>query len=75
MKRERPDSYKHSGRAIDEDGPMILLENEFRLRKPHRIKTGEIAEIINEVGGTRIGFCFDTCHAFAAGYDLATKKD
>jgi deoxyribonuclease-4 len=22
----------------------------------------------------RIGFCFDTCHAFAAGYDLRTKK-
>lgn len=22
----------------------------------------------------RIGFCFDTCHAFAAGYDLRTKE-
>lgn len=22
----------------------------------------------------RIGFCFDTCHAFAAGYDLSTQK-
>jgi len=22
----------------------------------------------------RIGFCFDTCHAFAAGYDLGTKE-
>jgi len=22
----------------------------------------------------RIGFCFDTCHVFAAGYDLRTKK-
>lgn len=21
----------------------------------------------------RVGFCFDTCHAFAAGYDIATK--
>lgn len=23
---------------------------------------------------SRIGFCFDTCHAFAAGYDLRTKE-
>jgi deoxyribonuclease-4 len=23
----------------------------------------------------QIGFCFDTCHAFAAGYDLRTEKD
>jgi deoxyribonuclease-4 len=22
----------------------------------------------------RVGFCFDTCHAFAAGYDLRTKE-
>ncbi|HSG28417.1 MAG TPA: deoxyribonuclease IV [Candidatus Krumholzibacterium sp.] len=22
----------------------------------------------------RIGFCFDTCHAFAAGYDITTRK-
>ncbi|MBW1859926.1 MAG: deoxyribonuclease IV, partial [Deltaproteobacteria bacterium] len=22
----------------------------------------------------KIGFCFDTCHTFAAGYDLSTKK-
>jgi deoxyribonuclease-4 len=23
---------------------------------------------------TRIGFCFDTCHVFAAGYDLRTRR-
>ena len=23
--------------------------------------------------GDRLGFCFDTCHVFAAGYDLSTK--
>ena len=31
----------------------------------------ELAEIIARVeDGTRIGVCFDTCHAFAAGYEL-----
>ena len=24
---------------------------------------------------SRIGVCYDTCHGFAAGYDIRTKKD
>ncbi|AWH90628.1 deoxyribonuclease IV [Buchnera aphidicola (Melanaphis sacchari)] len=33
-------------------------------------------EIINKVDDkSRIGICLDTCHLFAAGYDLRTKKD
>jgi deoxyribonuclease-4 len=37
----------------------------------------EIADIIRAVGSDRVGVCFDTCHAFAAGYDLTspTKID
>ncbi len=37
----------------------------------------EIAFFIEEMEKekTEIGFCFDTCHAFAAGVDLRTKKD
>ncbi|MEW6685853.1 MAG: deoxyribonuclease IV [Candidatus Edwardsbacteria bacterium] len=36
----------------------------------------EIAEIIGKVGERKslLGLCFDTCHAFAAGYDLATAE-
>jgi deoxyribonuclease-4 len=26
------------------------------------------------VGSARIGTCFDTCHAFAAGYDIANEE-
>ncbi len=34
----------------------------------------ELAEIIRIVkGGKRMAVCFDTCHAFAAGYELRTK--
>jgi AP endonuclease-1 len=34
----------------------------------------ELATIIDKVDDkTRIGVCIDTCHAFAAGYDLRTK--
>ncbi len=35
----------------------------------------ELAGIIERVGdGDRIGVCLDTCHLFAAGYDLRTRK-
>jgi deoxyribonuclease-4 len=32
----------------------------------------QISELVE--AKDRIGFCFDTCHTFAAGYDLSTKK-
>ncbi|CAL4319920.1 deoxyribonuclease IV [Buchnera aphidicola] len=35
-----------------------------------------LSEIINQVHDkSRIGVCIDTCHLFASGYDLRTKKD
>jgi deoxyribonuclease-4 len=33
----------------------------------------ELGQLLEQTqGGDRMGVCFDTCHAFAAGYDLAT---
>jgi deoxyribonuclease-4 len=32
----------------------------------------QISELVE--AKERIGFCFDTCHTFAAGYDISTKK-
>ena len=35
----------------------------------------QLAEIIAGVKrGDRLGICFDTCHSFAAGYDIRTKR-
>lgn len=35
----------------------------------------DLAEIIKRIfDHSRIGVCLDTCHAFAAGYDLATSQ-
>jgi len=35
----------------------------------------QLAEIIDQVDDkTRVGVCIDTCHAFAAGYDLRTAE-
>lgn len=34
-----------------------------------------LAQILNEVGEPeRMGACFDTCHTFAAGYDIRTRS-
>jgi deoxyribonuclease-4 len=39
----------------------------------HRFE--QMAEIIDKVeGNPRMGVCFDTCHAFSAGYDIRTAK-
>ncbi|HEX2958641.1 MAG TPA: deoxyribonuclease IV [Chitinispirillaceae bacterium] len=38
-------------------------------------KFEHLAEIIATIEDkSRIGFCIDTCHAFAAGYELRTKE-
>jgi deoxyribonuclease-4 len=35
----------------------------------------QLATILNEVGEhARLGVCFDTCHVFAAGYDIRTPE-
>ena len=34
----------------------------------------EIAEIVERVDDERVGVCMDTCHVFAAGYDIRTPK-
>ena len=40
----------------------------------HRFE--HLAEILKQVRESRrLGVCFDTCHAFAAGYPLSTKAD
>jgi deoxyribonuclease-4 len=62
------------GRAADEEGPMILLENSSGSGDQMGFMLDELAEIAKAIGGTRIGISFDTCHAFTAGYDIASKE-
>ena len=39
----------------------------------HRFE--ELAELLRLTRPThRVGICFDTCHVFAAGYDISTRK-
>jgi len=54
---------------------MLLLENTAGGGRELGSRFEEIAEIIeNTEEKERIGVCLDTCHGFAGGYDLRTKK-
>lgn len=52
----------------------ILLENGSGYNNSVGSKFSEIGEIIDRVDSDRIGICFDTCHAFASGYDMRTDS-
>jgi deoxyribonuclease-4 len=53
----------------------LLLENTAGHRGDMTSRFEELAEIMEEVSGRLIkGICIDTCHAFAAGYDLRSEN-
>lgn len=56
---------------------MILLENMAGQGNSLASTFEELATIRNGIINhqNRIGFCFDTCHAFAAGYTFSTKEE
>jgi len=50
---------------------ILLLENTAGTKNSMGSTFREIQEIIDQISdNNRLGICFDTCHAFAAGYDL-----
>lgn len=54
---------------------VILLENTAGQGSEIGYRFEQISHIIESAApGKRLGICLDTCHAFAAGYDLATRK-
>jgi len=61
------------GQAVDEDSSIILLENDSGSGGHMGSNFGYIADLINELGSKKLGFCLDTCHTFAAGYNIATE--
>jgi deoxyribonuclease-4 len=60
--------------AIDSvsNAPFILLENTSGKTNEVGSTFEEINTIIENVSIERIGVCFDTCHAYARGYDIST---
>lgn len=63
--------------ALDEaeKGVMLLLENTAGTKNSLGGTFEDINAILNGIENrSQVGVCFDTCHAFAAGYDLSSKK-
>ena len=54
----------------------ILLENTAGQKNSVGSEFAQWAEILSKLNPkNRFGVCFDTCHAFAYGYDLRSEKD
>jgi deoxyribonuclease-4 len=61
--------------ASSESGTMLLLENTAGEKNSVGSSFEHIGAILAGLSDDkRIGVCFDTCHAFAAGYDLRTEE-
>lgn len=57
------------------EGVTAVIENTAGQGTNMGFKFDQLAEIIEEVEDkSRVGICIDTCHAFAAGYDISTKE-
>ena len=57
------------------DDVMILLENTAGQKNSVGSDLDQLASILIQLKpAKRFGICFDTCHAFAAGYDIRTEK-
>jgi deoxyribonuclease IV len=62
-------------RRIDRDGPAeveLLLENTAGQGSCLGAAFEQLAALLAAAPNGRLGLCFDTCHAFAAGYDLTS---
>jgi deoxyribonuclease-4 len=53
---------------------VVLLENTAGQGSSLGCRFEQLAAILERIGNPdRVGICLDTCHAFAAGYDLRTE--
>ncbi|ABS48056.1 MULTISPECIES: deoxyribonuclease IV [Yersinia pseudotuberculosis complex] len=58
------------------EGVTAVIENTAGQGSNLGFKFEHLAAIIEKVEDkSRVGVCIDTCHAFAAGYDLRTEED
>jgi deoxyribonuclease-4 len=69
------DSVKYALDHSPNEGTVLLLETTAGQGKCLGAQFEEIARVLDAVnGGDRLGVCLDTCHIFAAGYDIRTPE-
>ena len=59
----------------DPKGARLLIENNAGLGGCVGARFEEIAQMLTALADPRVSVCFDTCHAFASGYDERTTAD
>jgi deoxyribonuclease IV len=58
---------------LDRDGPLLLVEPSAGGGRSLAARVEDLGPYLEAVGWhPKLGVCFDTCHAWAAGHDLAT---
>src|SRR5438270_2069774 len=70
-----PQVREHLLRVMERADPKharLLIENNAGSGDCVGARLEEVAAMLAAVGDERVGVCFDTCHAFASGYDLRT---
>jgi deoxyribonuclease-4 len=73
-----PQIREHLRRALDRADPRrarLLIENNAGMGGCVGARFEEVRALLDAVDDERAGVCFDTCHAFASGYDLRTVAD
>jgi deoxyribonuclease-4 len=73
-----PQIREHLLRVMERADPQqarLLIENNAGSGDCVGARLEEVAAMLEAVADPRVGVCFDTCHAFASGYDLRTPAD
>lgn len=60
-------------KSLDQGDLTLLLENTSGAGTQLGSTFRELGAMVDGIQG-RVGICFDTCHAFVAGYDLRSKE-
>jgi deoxyribonuclease IV len=66
---------KHVLERADPKSARLLIENNAGLGGCVGARFEEISQMLTALADPRVSVCFDTCHAFASGYDERTDAD
>ncbi|HUZ88473.1 MAG TPA: deoxyribonuclease IV [Candidatus Acidoferrales bacterium] len=72
-----PTITEHLKGVMDRADPQVcrlLIENNAGSGGSVGARAEEVRMMLDAVQDPRVGVCFDTCHAFASGYDLRTPQ-
>jgi deoxyribonuclease-4 len=75
--RRVAESLAQAANGLGGGGPMLLVENTAGSGQAIGSRFEELAELrrlIEDWTGLRVGFCLDTAHCLAAGYDVASEQ-